>query len=226
MRKIVSMVVASVTLFFFSLTSLQAEMRAGIAGSVGLFEASGSELEGGTGGETNTATDAAKFAYPSIFVEFNTGPVVLGLDFIPSSVESDEASRTDINIGDSQLTTGNDGGASGVTNTAKVAIDQHITLYGLLPIMDTGAYLRAGISRMNVETKEALGTGSSYTDKTGVQGVHGGLGYQHDTDGGVFLRAELFYSKYDNVKLTGTGGHIVDVDLEGGGAKISIGRAF
>ena len=91
--------------------------------------------------------------------------------------------------------------------------------------MDSGAYIKAGISKMNVETKESLATGSTYDDVDGVQGEHLSLGYQHDTDMG-FVRLEVGYSAYENVAVTGSTSHIVDVDIEGGFARLSIGKTF
>ena len=47
-------------------------------------------------------------------------------------------------------TTGNDGGdGTGVTNTASVELSQHVSLYALVPIMDTGAFVRAAIHESN-----------------------------------------------------------------------------
>ena len=78
---------------------------------------------------------------------------------------------------------------------------------------------------MDVESKESLATGSTYGNKEGVQGIHYGLGYQHDTDG-YFVRAEIGYSKYDNISLRSNTGNTVEADIQGGFARISIGRSF
>ena len=222
MRKIISIVLASMALLFFSFTSSMADWTAGLSATGGVYEAEGSETQEGDN-EKSTATEEAKFYYPSIFVEYNTGTVSIGIEVIPGSVETDEAQRTDINAGDKGLTTGNDAGA---VNKVSVDISQHITLYGLVPIMDTGAYLKAGISRMDVATNESLGTGSTYGDEENVPGAHIGLGYQHDTDGG-FVRAEIGYSAYENISLTATNTtNKVEADIQGGFARISIGRSF
>jgi hypothetical protein len=189
-----------------------AELSMGASLSHGVYKATGSENEDG---EITSASAESKFAYPSVFVEWNTGAVSIGIEVIPGSVTTDQASRTDLNLGDADgIGTGNDGTNSGVTNTAEVSISQHVTLYGLLPIMDSGAYLKAGISNMDVKTNESLATGSTYGDVEGVQGVHASLGYQHDT-GGAFFRAEVGYSEYDNISIKGSNSHTVQADIEG-----------
>ena len=221
MRKIVSIVVASMALSFLSFTSSMAELSMGVSLSHGVYKASGSENEDG---EITSASAESKFSYPSVFAEYNTGTVSIGVEVIPGSVTTDQASRTDINLGDTNGV-GNDGTTAGVTNTVEVSISKHITLYGLLPIMDSGAYLKAGVSRMDVKTNENLGTGSTYGDVEGVQGLHASVGYQHDT-GGVFLRAEVGYSEYDNVSVKGSNSHTVQADIDGTYARISIGHTF
>jgi len=223
MRKVFSIVVASMALSFLSFTSSMAELSMGVSLSHGVYKASGSENEDG---EITSASAESKFSYPSVFAEWNTGVVSIGIEVIPGSVTTDQASRTDLNLGDADgIGTGNDGTTSGVTNTAEVSISQHVTLYGLLPIMDSGAYLKAGISRMDVKTNESLATGSTYGDVEGVQGLHASLGYQHDT-GGAFFRAEIGYSEYDNVSVKGSNSHTVQADIEGKYARISIGHTF
>ena len=223
MKKIVSVAVASMALFFFSITSSMADgWTAGVAVTHGLYEATGQENEDT---EITKATGEIAVTFPTIFAEYNYGNVSVGLEVIPGSVETEEASRTDYNIGDSNLCTGNDGCGSGAVNSVRVEISQHITLYAVVPVMDTGAFLKAGFSRMNVDTKDNLATGSTYPDIGGVNGGHLSLGYQHDTSAG-FIRAEVGFSTYDTIKVTSTNSHKVEADIEGGWGRISLGKSF
>ena len=226
MKKIIAIVLAVSSLFFLMASKSLAELSLGVSGTAGVYEATGKEVL--SGGRTNSSKEYASFGYPTIFAEYNTGPVSVGVEIIAGSVTTEEESRTDYNTsepGGSNICTGNDFCGSSGTNKASVEVSRHITLYGLLPIMDSGAYIKAGISKMNVETKESLATGSTYDDVDGVQGEHLSLGYQHDTDNG-FVRLEIGYSAYDNVSQTSNIGHVVDVDIEGGFARLSIGRSF
>ena len=188
------------------------------------YQASGTETQEGDNEKNKLNDKAGQFTYPSIFLEYNVGRVSIGLDVIPGSVTTEESTRTDINIGDS-AGVGNDGVLAGVTNKASVELSRHASLYALVPIMDTGAFARIALMRMDVETKENLGTGSQYPDTT-MEGASVSLGYQHNTDA-VFFRAELGYSDYGATEVTASNtSNKVKADLDGTWARISIGKSF
>ena len=221
MKKIIAIVLAVSSLFFLTATKVLAEWSAGVSVSAGHFKATGQENEDGEINKTvSTNKIEAKFAYPSIFVEYNTGRVSIGLDVIPGSVTTTEQARTDTGVGHDSLTTGNDV----ITNTVSVEFSRHVSLYALVPITDIGAFARVQIMRVDVETKETLGSGSSYPDAT-MNGASLSLGYQHDT-GGAFVRAEVGYSDYEEMTVTSSTSNKVDVDVDGKWARISIGRSF
>ena len=164
---------------------------------------------------------AKQVSYPTIFVERAFDYASVGISLIPGGNQSEEATRTDYGTVD----TGNDGGGNGVTNKAKVELSQHVTLYGIVPIMDTGAFARFGVLSVNVETKEDLATGSKYPDKR-IYGGTIGLGYQYNTGAG-FFRIEVGHSSYEDFSLTSTNAdNKVTADLEGEFGKLSIGRSF
>ena len=219
MKKIIAIVLAVSSLFYLTATKVLAEWSAGVSVSSGVYEASGTETSG-TESEKATAREHAQFTYPSIFLEYNLGRVSFGLDVIPGTVTTTEQARTDNGVGDTGITTGNDI----ITNKASVGLSKHVSLYALVPIMDTGAFARIAVMRVDVETKETLGTGSTYPD-TSMQGASLSLGYQHDTGGG-FLRAEVGYTEYEGIKVTSTNSHIVNADVEGTWGRISIGKTF
>ena len=224
MKKIIVIVLAVSSIFFLTVTKTLAEWSAGVSASVGHFKATGQETEDGEINKTvSTNLLEGKFSYPTLFVEYNTGLVSVGLDYIPGSVETTEQARTDINIGDS-AGVGNDGLGAAITNKASVELSRHVSLYALVPIMDTGAFIKAGVSRMNVKTKESLATGSTYPD-TNMRGGSLSLGYQYDFDAG-FIRAEVGVSEYDTVSATSSNGHKVTADVDGEWARISIGKTF
>ena len=104
----------------------------------------------------NDSTTTILCQDPSIFVEKNFGQIIVGIDYVPVSMETEEASRTDY------ANSGSDASKSGVVNKAQADVDNHITLYVSLPAGDTGAYLKLGYSIMEVISKESLGTGSDY----------------------------------------------------------------
>ena len=225
MKKIIAVVIASTTLFFYGVTNSMAEWTAGISVSHGEYSADGEENRNGSITHANDLA-AKEVTYPTIFFEKAFDYASVGISIIPAKQESEEASRTDYNcIERSTDCTGNDGTTGSVTNTAKVKLSQHVTLYTIVPIMDSGVFARAGIQSVNVKTKENLATGSTYPD-THMNGASLSVGYQHDIDG-VFIRAEVGHTRYESitVKASNTANKI-DADIDGGFARISIGRSF
>ena len=222
MKKIIAIVMAVSSIFFLTVSNVLAEWSAGVSGSSGVYEASGAETSG-TESEKSTAREHAQFTYPSIFLEYNLGTVSIGLDVIPGSVETEEQARTDYN-NSGGVCTGNDGCGSGVTNKASVELSKHASLYALVPITDIGVFARIAVMRVDIETKEILGSGSTYPD-TNMEGASLSLGYQHDIPG-AFVRAEVGYSDYEGITVKSSTSNKVDVDVDGTWARISIGKTF
>ena len=221
MKKIIAIVLAVSSLFFLTVSNALAEWSAGISVSHGVYQADGTETQEGESEKNTLNGQEGQFTYPSIFLEYNLGRVSLGFDVIPGSVTTEEQARTDDGVGDNSLITGNDR----ATNKAQVELSRHVSLYALVPITDIGAFARVQVMRVDVETKESLGTGSTYPDTT-MKGASLSLGYQHDTDGAVFVRAEVGYTDYEGVHVSSNTGNKVDADVDGQWGRISIGRTF
>ena len=124
MKKIIAIVLAVSSLFFLTVSKTLADWSAGVAGTVGVYEASGSEVL--SGGKTSTAVEHAKFGFPQVFIEFKTeaGPSI-GLEMIPGTVTTTTTSRTDYNTSDGDgdfVCTGNDFCGTSGTNSVKVEI--------------------------------------------------------------------------------------------------------
>jgi len=85
--------------------------------------------------------------------------------------------------------------------------------------------VRVAVMRADVETKESLATGSVYPDTT-MKGASLSIGYQHNFGWG-FVRAEVGRSSYETIKVTGSGGHTVEANLDGEKwGRISIAKSF
>ena len=82
---------------------------------------------------------------------------------------------------------------------------------------------------VNVISEESLATGGAYGDAT-VEGLGLGIGYQYDLDDmGIFVRAEVTASGYEDVKAINTN----DVDktitidsMYGAEGSIRVGKTF
>ena len=95
-------------------------------------------------------------------------------------------------------------GGSVVTNTAQASFSDLTTVY-LQARMLGGLYTKIMYHNVNVVTNESLGSGGTYLiERSKVLGL--GIGYQHDMDvmGGMFIRAEVTASAFEDVKAVNT----------------------
>jgi len=162
----------------------------GISASHGGFYAEGTEKEElkDTGVDDTTEAGAFVANFGSVFVEYNLGPISVGLDYVPAAIETPK--NTNIQ------------GAS--TNTVKGEFENHTTLYAIVPIPLGGLYLKAGAIYVDLNSVETLETGGSYGN-TDTTGITAGLGYSVEAASGISIRAEVTAAQYDSVSLTNSG---------------------
>lgn len=112
------------------------------------------------------------------------------------------------------------------TQAVNISIDDSNSLYILMPIMDTGFYVKAGTIDVDVVTKETLFTGSTYGN-VGLSGDFVGAGYQHNIGDYFFARAEGLYTEYGAASVTGSGGDKISLsDVGSASAKFSLGLRY
>ena len=79
-----------------------------------------------------------------------------------------------------------------------------------------------------MKTNENLGTGGKYGDTT-LEGTIVGIGYNHDMADGMFVRIEGNLMDFDDVTLKNTvdtNKSVTASDIEGYGARLSVGKSF
>ena len=159
---------------------------------------SGKETKTGSGASTTkkeiTEEDGAfkEDGVASVFVEYAVSDVVsLGIERFADDVTTPENLNAQKATGESEPL---------LNNTVKATFKDHTTIYANVN-MPFGTYLKLGYHMVDVITKESLGTGSKYGD-VDTTGVSVGLGYQYTADNGVFIRAEVSASEYDDVSAT------------------------
>ena len=77
------------------------------------------------------------------------------------------------------------------TQKVNISIDDSLSVYLLMPIMDTGFYVKAGQIDVDVITKETLFTGSTYGN-VGLSGDFLGAGYQHNIGDYFLLELKVY----------------------------------
>ena len=220
--------VAILAISFMSFLGIQSAsavegLSIGIALNTAAFMGSGKETETGSGGDatkiTITEEDGAfkKDGIASIFVEYAANDLfTLGIERFADDVST----PTNLNV--QQPTAGAD-----INNTVKATFKDHTTVYANVN-MPFGTYLKLGYHMVDILTQESLATGGKYND-VDTNGISVGLGYQYTADNGVFIRAEVSASEYDDVDATNTvdSSKVVEVkEMYGAVGALKIGKSF
>ena len=122
------------------------------------------------------------------------------------------------------------GNGTAKTNTAKVSLEDMMTLYVLFK-HDNGVYVKLGAVQGDVITKEVLGTGGSYGN-VDLEGITVGLGFRNELDNGAFIGVELAGYEIDDMEATntsdGAGNHkkVKIQDILGASASLKFGKTF
>ena len=204
------------SLFSFSYANAEMGVNIGLSGSMGVFHAEATETEG-----TDVASDDATgvFGYGSIFLEKELGMITIGVNYVPSSLESETAENTRLDKTTTDTRTSKN-------NSVKVAFED-LTEYYVSLNLGEHFYVKGGISSVDVETKESLATGSEYGN-TSLDGTITAIGFNNELDSGVFIRMEAKYMDFDGVTLTSsnTDNSVNLKSLEGASGSLSIGKTF
>ncbi len=225
--KILKTKIAILAISFVSFLGIQTAsalegLTLGISANYSAFMGKGKETATSSGNSVKTITEedgAFDTTVGAIFVEYAVGDAVsLGIE----RVMEDMQTPTNTNVQHTSATN-----QDPLTNTVKADFKDHTTLYANIS-MPFNTYLKLGYAMVDVATGEALGTGGAYPD-VDTTGYTIGLGYQHTADNGMFIRAELSASEYDNVSATNTNEadkEITVSDMYGATAALKIGKTF
>ena len=206
-------------------------INVGISLQAGVFEVdgasekfSGAHTSGAaTGNVTKKSSSEGEnaeglFAIGSLFVEKTIGDkFAIGVDYVPHSMDSETTDNT-------QTTT--TASATG-KNTVQVDFEDLTTVYGMFSLNDN-VYAKVGYMMVDVITNENLATGGSYQDAE-LEGGFIGFGYERALPANSFIRIEGNYTQIDDVSVTNSADSTKKItisDIDGYGAKLSIGKSF
>ena len=233
-----------------SMVSAEIGLKIGVSGSLGLYEATGTEkdTDSNTGMASAVETNGnlaaddnleAIGAMGSYFIEktlqFLPGPLgrlSIGYDYVPHEIKTGTTSRSDKGLNGDLGAKSNQVGSLAadrrdIINKASATIDNINTVYATITITDW-LYLKAGHMEADVTTTESLETGSTYGN-LGIDGVMYGIGIQQQMDNGIFFRFEANHTDLDGGKLTSqtNSDNVIELnDITGDSAKFSIGKSF
>ena len=206
---------------FYISSASAVSVNVGVSGQAGIFAASGKESTGST--TKGTGSEHGSAGWGSVFLEGQFGDKILvGVDYVPAALETDttETAKSDKRTAASDAATQS-------TNKIQVDFENMTTMY-VGARMGEHFYAKLGVMTVDVITNESLGTGGSYGNAN-IDGSMIGVGYNHTTDNGAFIRLEGNFLSFDGTTVTNgedAEKQIKLKNLDGVSAKISIGKSF
>ena len=213
----------------------------GVTGSYTKIDASGSETEAtvsgvSTSGEVTRSSVDNNAILGSIYAEYSFDDaswgaagngITFGASYTPGSADvSDKVfSRTDTAEG-----LGGNGDSSGsVTYKAQAEVENYQNFYIELPLWKS-IYVKAGMSQIDVNTKESNTTNDSkaqgtYGNKT-LDGTNLGIGLKGVTSSNIVWKLAYEEIDFDTLNLTSTTSNKIKADLDTEAVSLSIGYRF
>ena len=204
--------------------------KIGVSLAAGVFETSGKENENSTDTTEDATVDTSAsksaeglFGIGSLFFEkaLSNENISLGIDYVPFALSSETSEHKQ---SERSLTANS---SSTVTNKVQVDFEDLLTLYAKVDF-NNNFYGKVGYMQVEAVTNESLGTGGAYGDET-LTGYTLGIGYETDLDNGAFVRLEGNWMQIGGETFTNTvntSTNVVVDDIDGYGARLSIGRSF
>lgn len=218
MKKLLSSIIlASMFLSSAALAGVNLGVTLGEQG----YYALGTEKSNPGGQDETHTTEAGAFGenLEEVFVEYDAGGVVLGVAYMPNDVETPE----------------NVNNQDGTENKVKAEFSDFTTVYAIVPftfLPAEGLYGKIGYIEADIISIES-GMTSSYPNAS-TEGYTVGLGYQKNTDNGMFIRIEASAAAYEDVSVTsstastadGTKNQVNIEDMMTARYQLSIGKSF
>ena len=168
----------AIAIFLSALTSYaNAQVSAGISVTGHQMDPSASETT-----SSNSRSETLGAIIGTVFVEYQVGPVGIGVEYMPYTIDSETATRVD---DQSPVDTG--------TTTVQVDIENNVGLYATIGLGDGPAYLKIGGSYADLITNESMGATSSSYPNSELIGAHASIGAQFDVNE-FFIRTEAVFS--------------------------------
>ncbi|MBD1167015.1 hypothetical protein IDG99_00900 [Pelagibacterales bacterium SAG-MED09] len=222
MKKLLLSIVFSV--LYVLPTSADMGINVGVSGSAGVFTASADETftPASTENRNQNGSEHGEAGWGSIFGEISMNRAFIGIDYVPSSLETEtaETAKSD------KQTTGSDAVTEG-DNIIQIDFED-LTTYYVGAMVTDNLYVKAGITTVDVITNESLATGGSYGNVS-LDGSMFGVGYHLANSNGAFLRVEGNYMSFDGATQTNSDDNEKSIrlkNLDGVSGKISVGKSF
>ena len=213
MKKINTILAAASALLMLTVTGANSvEFKLGVSANGMAAYANAKETLKDSGRVSNEeAVLATSFA--SVFAEMSSDEAMglgIGVSYAPEVVDLNKETR-EVNQCNDQ--TGGNTNAACVNKTGDSAdsgnqivdgkIQDLLSIYLTLPVMDSGAYVKAGYIQATLITSENLATGSKY-ENIDLSGTSVGAGYEGSLGDMAFWRAEGTMQMWDDISANGS----------------------
>ena len=213
MKKINTILAAASALLMLTVTGANsAEFKLGVSANGMAAYANAKETLKDSGRVSNEEAVLAT-SYASLFAEMSSDEAMglgIGVSYAPEVVDLNKETR-EINTCNDQ-TGGNTGAAcvdktgSGADSGSQIVdgkIQDLLSIYLTLPVMDSGAYVKAGYIQATLITSENLASGSTY-ENIDLTGTTVGAGFEGSLGDMAFWRAEGNYQMWEDISATGS----------------------
>ena len=224
-KKITAYVFGLVMLVSFSASAV--EFRGGVTLTGNGIYASGTETLKDSGKKSHKEV-AAIIQNASVFGEVASDMgLALGVSYTPEYADLPKESRRD----NADNNTTANAGLTDQTNTVDGKVNDAVEVYLTMPIGDGGLYAKVGGLFAEIVINENLATGAQYGD-VDAQAAVVGMGYQGTLSDNIFWRVEGAYMQFEDISEKGSANgvtttqNVIDVELTGARAALSVGMAF
>ncbi|MDA9091867.1 hypothetical protein N9J56_01095 [Pelagibacteraceae bacterium] len=228
MIKLRNMLIAAIAIAGLSTSAFAGSIGIGVAGSLAVVEASGTEKDkDGTADTSVRNAEASNNAYIGEFFgeySFDNG-FTLGVSYIPGSadVSSKTVSRTDTSNAEVPVRT-----TDNVTRKGSAEVSKHLTYYAAIPLGGAGLYGKLGMVTMDVTSNEVKAVGGGYGN-TDADGILYGLGFKADLGESMYYKIEGTTTEFDTITInsaTADKGNSISADLDVTKLTLAVGYAF
>ena len=213
MKKLNTILAAASALLMLTVTSANSvEFKAGVsANGMAAYANAKETIKGATGsttqgtGRTTNAEAILAASFASVFAEISSDEAMglgIGISYAPEVVDLEKETRTIQNTDGTGTQPGDASNDSG-DQIIDGKIQDLMSVYLTMPVMDSGAYVKAGYIQATFITSENLATGSKYED-VDLTGMQVGAGYEGALGDMAFWRAEGSYQIWDDISSTGS----------------------
>ena len=238
MNKLKNILIGLVATISLTSVAYAGSFGLGVTGSYTKINGSGTDSDAAnTGTESSVRTKSVdnNATLGSIYAEYSFDDaswgaagngITFGASYTPGSADvSDKVfSRTDTITKEAAVTA-----AGSSTYTAQAEVENYQNFYVELPLWKS-IYVKAGMSQIDVNTKE-----SNTTDDSKVQGTYGnktldgtnlGIGLKGVTSSNIVWKLAYEETDFDTLNLTSTTSNKIKADLDTEAVSLSIGYRF